>query len=965
MPNRVREILLVSSQYDAFVLEEDGPLTERLFTGYSELNLSSAPRITHVSTAFDALSLLDQQRYDLVITVVRVEDSDAADLSARVKDRHPDVPVALLIFDDADLQHFEGGEPPETIERTFLWTGGADTLLAAIKLIEDLRNVEHDTQLAGVQVILVVEDNIRAYSTFLALLYPELMTHSQSLIQEGYNDLQRLLRMRARPKILLANDLEEARVWLRWFGDRLMALISDVRFPVAGQEQEDAGFELAVEAREKAIDLPVLFLSAEENVRERARELDAWCVRKGSKAFAPRVRRFLTEALGFGDFVFRLPDGTEVGRARNVYEMEQQMKTVPIESVGHHAARHDFSVWLRARSMFDLANEIRPKTVDDFDHADEIRKYMVDVLQRARDNEQEGTITDVIAPPTGSENRFVRVGRGSMGGKGRGIAFVNSLIVRHGLLRYFEGLKIRIPKTVVLGTDAFERFVDKSSDLLDYEDDDPELERWLKADFDSDLERDLDAACRALKGPLAVRSSSVQEDSRFQPFAGVYATYMLPNNHPHPHIRQQELLRAIKAVYASMYSREARQYLAGTPHVVEDQRMAVVVQQVVGQRFGRRFYPLLSGVAQSRNYYPLDAQRSEEGVAVVVLGLGEMVVRGGTGLRFSPGSPRVLPQFPDDRAFLRLSQTQFYAVDLTDPEVDLGAGHTASLRLCNLEDAEEDGTLQAIGSVYSTADNVIRDSFNVAGPRVVTFNNVLRWNEFPLAEALQTLLELLRDAMGGEVEIEFAVDSQGWDDREPRLYVLQLRPMPPYDHSPLRVDLDHVDPVRLLVETHRALGHGVVEDIRDVVYVHRRDLDAKRTRAAALQIREVTRMLHEEDRRYLLVGPGRWGTSDPALGVPVTWQDIGGAKVIVETAISGRHVEPSQGSHFFHNLTARRMGYLTVEEGAGARLDQEWLDGLPAAQETELVRHVQTELPFVVQMDGLEGHAVVLKPSRR
>jgi len=677
MPFRVREILLISSDYDAFVLEEDGSLSDRLFYEYSELSISWAPRFTHVNDPREALELLGRRRFDMVITVPRIGEVDAAELGRRIHAIEPGLPVVLLVFDEGDLQLI-GDRPPE-IDRVMQWTGSAGVLIAAIKLTEDQKNLEHDTRSAGVRVILVVEDRPRAYSSFLGLLYPELLKQSGSLIAEGLNDFHRLMRMRARPKIALATTFDEGVRLYEQNRDFVCALMSDVRIPRGGVIDPDGGVALARLVREDNPDMPILFQSAERAAASQARELGAWFVDKHVHEFQHQVRQFLTEALGFGDFVFRLPDRTEVARVRDVYEMEQALAWVPAESISFHAAKNHFSTWLRARSMFQLAELIRPRTVAEFASVDGLRQEIIRVLNEARQLEQEGIITDLAARHTGPENRFVRVGRGSIGGKGRGIGFLGALIVGEGLLHRHAELQIRIPKTVVLGTDAFDQFIDQLDprELTELGDADV-LGRVLAAPFSSAVRADLLKGWGVLKGPLAVRSSSLHEDSRFQPFAGVYATYMLPNDHPDPEQRFEQLLLAIKGVYASIYSTRAKTYQAGTP---DDgaQKMAVVIQQVVGRRFGSRFYPALSGLAQSYNYYPVGGQRAEEGVAFIALGLGHTVVGGGVALRFCPAAPGVLPQFPRARDFLGGTQTSFFALDLSRSEIDLGRGPEGSL----------------------------------------------------------------------------------------------------------------------------------------------------------------------------------------------------------------------------------------------------------------------------------------------
>ena len=972
MPYRVHEALLLSSEYDAFILEEDGPLTDRVFSQYSELNLSQVPRITHVTTARAAMVLLDERRFDLVITVVRVEDTDADRFSAEVKAKYPRMPVVLVIFDEGDLRLFPNSQPPPTVDRVFLWTGDATILIAAIKLIEDQRNAHHDTKSSGVQVIVVVEDGLRAYSTFLGLLYRELLLQSQSLISEGVNELHRLLRMRARPKILLANCFEDGLALVREFSDHVLALVTDVRFPRDGVEDPEAGLALARIVRAELPDLPMLVQSSEADNKEAASEL-ATFVDKRSPTFPVQVRGFLKESLGFGDFVFRLPNRSEVARARDLYEMEEVLKWVDAKSIAFHGRHNHFSIWLKARSKFDLAAQVRKADVDEFASLEAVRSYLIRVLAESRLEEQEGIITDFSPLQTGPDNRFVRLGKGSIGGKGRGIAFVNGLIAKYGLLSKFDGLEIRIPKTVVIGTDEYDLFMtDHDAGELQALPTDADVTRkFLEDTLPPALVRDLWTAFQALNGPLAVRSSSLLEDSRFLPFAGVYATFMLANDHPDPMVRFNELSRAVMAVYGSTFWRDARAYVARTPHVLDEEKMAVVIQQVVGQRHGDRFYPHASGVAQSYNFYALGGQKPSDGMAEIALGLGEMVVGGGAAVQFSPGAPGVLPQYSSASAYMRLSQSNFFAIDMSKTLVDFFAGPRAFLDLHPLAAAEEDGTLAIAGSVFDAVDDQIRDNLQHPGPRVVTFNNLLKWNAVPLAEALAMLLGMLRDAMGSEIEVEFALDMGDWGKhpargqhrREPRLYILQVRPMAALGNREITIDLDSLPEERVVCRTHRALGEGLIDDIRDIVFVETPDPTSKEARAIATDVGTINDALVAEDRGYMLIGPGRWGTSDPDLGIPVDWCQIAGARVIVETDMGDRHVDPSQGTHFFQNVVALRIGYLTVTASQDGLLDRAWLEAQPIHRSRGEVHHVRLSAPLEVHVDGIRGAAAVLRPA--
>ena len=976
MPHRVREVLLVSSQYDAFILEEDGQLTARIFMEYSNLDLSQAPRITHATSVSQAMELLRERHFDLVLTMPHMRDLDVQAFARQVKMLYR-VPVVVFAFSEAELSATDYDLSTGDIDQVFVWTGDTRILVAAIKTIEDKLNVDHDIRTSGVRVIIVVEDSVSRYSSFLSLFYAELLQQASSLIAEGLNDLHKRLRMRARPRILLATNFEQAIEFYRKYQRYVFAVISDVRYPRNGEEDPEAGFDLARIIHADDPDVPILLQSAEEGLAERARELGVSYAQKNSTQLARQIRSFLKEGLGFGDFVFRLPDRTEVGRARDVYEMERVLPHIPVESIEYHAARNHFSLWLMARSMLRLAERLRPRRVDEFDDVADMRTHLVNVLREARRQERQGAITDFSAQQDETDTPFVRIGKGSIGGKGRGIAFVNAQILRHGLEERFPGLEVRIPRTVAVGTDEFDRFVAENNleEMRTCPDDAVIIGRFLEGRLSEELLRDLKMACLwEMKGPLAVRSSSLLEDSQLHPFAGIYATFMLPNNHPDPSVRLRELCRAVKAVYASTYCQEARSY-AENSFPVDDEKMGVVIQECVGQRYGERFYPHFSGVTLSYNFYPFGAQRAEEGIVALALGLGQTVVSGGNMLQFSPSTPQILPQFPTARHHLMHSQTHFYAVDLTRTTVDFYGGNEGSLQRFDLAAAERDGTLAAVGSVYRRDDDTIRDSLREPGPRVVTFNNVLKWESIPLAEALSVLLEVMAAGLGQPVELEFAVDMGDWGRLDiprqervaPRLHVLQLRPQSTRTGSTVVIP-EGLPQQHILCTTELALGHGVIDDIEDILYVKEGAAEQLATPKIAMEVGELSQGLVNARRPYMLVGPGRWGSADPHLGIPVQWAQISGSRVIVETPFAGRSVEPSQGSHFFHNITSRSVAYLTVAEIPAMEksppyFDAAWLDQQPLVRETSAVRHVRCEGPLRVYVDGHRGRGVVLKPG--
>jgi len=978
MPHRVREILLVSSAYDAFILEEDGPLTERLFATYSEMNLSWSPRITHVTTLLAAVSLLDKRRFDLVIAMPRLEDVDVNTLGREIKKKDPQLPVILLVFSEADLRQFPDGMDRTAIDRVFVWTGDARILIAINKLIEDDKNLPYDTEIVGVPVILFVEDSPHHASTFLAELYTVLMLQSQSLAAEGVNNIHKLLRMRTRPKIIHARSFEEATGWLDRLGDQVFALISDMRFPRAGKLDPEAGFALIAAARVSRPELPVLLQSAEYEVVARAAERGLACVDKNNPQFLRELRGFVTESLGFGDFVFRLPDRTEVARARDMYEMEHVLRYVPTESLGYHASRNHFSIWFTARGMFDVARWVRPKAVTDFASVEAMRTYLTTTLAQARAIEQEGIITDFGSRAKNPTGILIRIGEGSIGGKARGIAFANYQLVGSGLADRFPELTVRIPRTVVIGVDEFEHFVEHNNLtplVREGVDDKTMLERFLAGHLSETFLHDLRVMLQDLKGPLAVRSSSLLEDLHFQPFSGVYATYMLPNNHVDPEIRFQELCQAIKAVYASTWCENARTYISSTLFRPEEEKMGVVIQEMVGQDHDGHFYPHFSGVALSYNYYPIRGQSADDGTALVAVGLGHTIVLGGAALRFCPASPGVLPQFKTPLDMVGSAQKSFYALDTTRQTVDFLGGQEASLNLLDIGAAEKDGTLTPVASVYQVTDNSIREGLHLEGPRVVTFNNILKWESIPLARALVELLRHFKQSLGCAVEIEFAVDmggqatSPGRKAGVPILYVLQVRPLTTHFVTQ-EMEPHEFAAAAIMGQTNRSLGHGVLDNLEDIVYVKREALSHTPTQAIAREIGDINRRLQQEKRHYLLVGPGRWGSSDPRLGIPVEWKQISYARVIAETKLADREVDPSQGTHFFQNITSLGVGYLTFTgqnraESADSFIDADWLDGQPALFESEAVRHLRLPMPLHVYLDGRRGRATLLKPGSR
>jgi CheY-like chemotaxis protein len=980
MPYRIREVLLVSRPYDAFILEEDGLLTEQLYLEFLDIAQPSAPRFTHAATGAEALERMEHRRFDMVLSLTNLPDMEPNELAQAVKEKRPGRPVILLALDRKELQEMWGGLDLQALDGAFLWSGDPKILLAIIKYVEDRENVDHDIEHGDVRVIVILEDSPRYYSSFLAILYKELMMQSRSLYAEGVDEISRQLFIKSRPKILHAVSYEEGVELFERYRRNVMAAICDLRLPRGGELDDAAGLDFALHARSYDPELPVLLQSSFGLGARRAAAMGASFIDKASPTLLAEVREFLRQRLGFGDFVFRCSDGgEEVARARDLRELELALATVPEEAIVYHAAHNHFSIWLQARSEFEGAEKLRPRKVADFPDVAATRAHIIGLLRVIQRRASQGVVADYSRAHL-HENPFCRFGSGSLGGKARGLAFLHRRLAR-ALPRGLGGLELAIPQTVVLTTGNFDRFLDEN-DLRDFalhSHDDREIEeRFLEAPLPEDLREELAYLAAAFDGPLAARSSSLLEDSLHEGLAGIYTTVMVPNCDPDPETRLQDVCDAIRLVWASTFCRNARRFLESTGHLIEEEKMAVILQRVVGREHDGRFYPSFSGVALSRNHYPFGPQRPEEGVVHLALGLGRTIVEGGLSLRFSPAHPQVLPQLATPRAMLRSSQKGFFAVDM-DGERQGRVGEWDPVRWFDLEAAEADGTLAAVGSVLSAEDQQVRDDLSLPGPRVVTFNNLLKHRAIPLAEAVGSLLEVAREALGYEVELELACDlcdlgrrrrRRGGKRAPPRLYLLQVRPMADEVRSPEASGLAFRRRDSLCVSRH-SLGNGFYQGISDLVYVRRDTWEARHHRAIAREIGKLNERLRAEERPYVLIGPGRWGTADPWLGIPVEWSQISSVRVLVEASPDGYHVEPSQGAHFFQNMTSLGIGYLTVPPGAdGAAkgeelLDWEWLEAQEPAAETRFLRHLRFPEPLSIVLSGPESRGVIAKPGAR
>jgi hypothetical protein len=966
MKFRVREILLVSSFYDAFVLEEDGGLSEHIFSAYIDLNLRFIPRVTRVSSAEEALKTLREKSYDLVITMTRISDMNPGEFGKKVKALNPQMPVILLTYEWVEVELLIRLRKTGSIDKVFYWTGDTRILLAIIKYIEDLKNVDNDIRL-GVRVILLIEDSPRFHSIFLPILYTEVMTQTRLLISEGVNDLHRLLRMRARPKILMAETYEEGKKLYKKYKDNLLGVISDIRFPRKGEIDEEAGFRFARRVKREIPDLPFLLQSTNIKNREVAYENGLDFLYKRSENLLYELQRFMLSNFGFGDFVFKNAKGEEIARAKNLQEFEDLIQIIPKESILHHGGQNHISIWLRARTEFEAAERLRPKKISDFGSIDELRRFILTELQKIKTRNQLGVIADFGRTPLGTANSFVRLGSGSLGGKARSIAFLNALLRKAGLEKQFDNIEIKTPHTFVICSEVFEKFLLENklqAFAIEETNNNVIARKFLKARLPEKVTRDLQTLMEEITYPVAVRSSSILEDSQLLPFAGLYSTYMLPNNNPNFKKRLKQIYNAVKLVFASVFYKSPKEYVRNTNFRIEEEKMAVIIQQVVGQRYNNKVYPVISGTAQSYNYYPISHMEPEDGVVQLALGLGTLVVEGAQSYRFSPKYPEMNPPYSSAVEFLKNSQSYFYALDISNVDLKITNDEKFSLKQFDLAEAEQDGTLFFVGSTYSGEDDAIRDTLSINGPRVITFANMLKYNIFPLADILDEILKISRQAFGSHIEMEFAINIYKDKTRKPEFYLLQVRPMV-VGQEDVDVSMDDIQPGQVMCSSTHAMGNGVFNEIYDLVVVDPETFDTAKTRNIAEEVGGINNKLAEENRRYILLGFGRWGTSDSWLGIPVEWYQIANAQIVVEANLDGFHVDPSQGSHFFHNLTSLGLGYLHIKKPAPTDvefIDWDWLKSQKAFRQTGFVKHFRFATPLGVKINARNSRGVILKP---
>jgi hypothetical protein len=965
MARKVRDVLLVSTPYDAWIMEEDCRLSERIINEYRGLNLSNPPRITWVPTGEAALAALAGRKFDLVLTMLSLADIQSQGLGLAIKRIDPELPVVHLshqAYASEIAAHGLDFPKPPGIDRIFIWSGNTDLLVALIKSAEDRLNAPHDTASAGIRVILMVEDSPVYMSSLLPLLYKEVVTQTQAVLEEGLNEEHRLLTMRARPKILVAEDFEEAQRIYETYQPHILGVISDVRYPRAGRPDADAGVDFLARVKRERFDIPLLLTSSDPSNAARAAAIPAAFVHKLSPTLHEEVHAFFRDRLGFGDFVFRRPDGSEIGRAANMRSLEKMISEIPEDSFAHHCNRNDFSRWLYARTEITLANKVRPIRDTDFRDEESHRQYLVSIVHARRSRRQRGVVVNFEAGDFDRDTEFFKIGNGSLGGKARGLAFMANLLQRvTGIHKKFKQVRICIPQTLVITTEGFDAFVAENG-LKRYATNqaaDAEVaETFRKAAFPQPIVDDLRAYLARITYPLAVRSSSLLEDAKFRAYAGLYRTYMLPNDHPSLDVRLNKLIEAIKLVYASTYFQSPKAFSRRVGHRTEEEKMAVIVQQLVGEPGGGHFYPAISGVAQSYNYYPFAQMKPEEGIAAVALGLGKTVMEGEKALRFSPRYPQLLPQRSTVEDILDNAQRFFYSLKLGGSYKALGIDEDANLEKREVGDAAGDPAVRALCGYYLPGEGRIRETYDRAGHPVLTFSQVLKYDLFPLAPLLAEALAMGQDGIGSPVELEFSVNLRSAPGAASEFVFLQLRPMTAKSEL-TQVQITAPETAGAFCASSQSLGNGEKTDIADIVFVKPRDFDVRRTPEIAREIARMNAALAREGRRYLLIGPGRWGSADRWLGIPVGWADISAVAAMVETTAPELRADPSQGSHFFHNITTLDIAYCTVNPEKGDRLDWDWLASLPRAAESAFVARVRLAEPFVLKADGRSSRCVM------
>jgi CheY-like chemotaxis protein len=964
MNKRIYNVLFIASQYDMFILEDDGRVDEQIFNEYTSLNLRYPPRFTQVSTADQAMEELRANRYELIICMPNMDNHEIFAQAKIIKHKFPYIPIVLLTPFSKSVTRVLEREDVSGMDYVFSWLGNADLLLAIIKLIEDSMNVESDVKTVGVQTIMLVEDSVRFYSSALPLLYKYVLNESKEFSKEALNDHLRMMRMRGRPKILLARNYEEAVALYKKYGDNMLGVISDISFNREGKKDKLAGKVLGEWIRKKNKYIPIIYASSESENREYAVQVDAQFIDKNSKTFPQDFHKAVKDNLGFGDFIIIAPKSQEeIFRIKNLKELQLNIRQIPDDSLYYHLSRNHFSRFFYTRAMFPVAEMLKKIDVSAYAKMEDARELIYQAIVEYRRMKNTGVVAVFEKDRFDKYSNFARIGDGSLGGKGRGLAFIGHIVKTHVELNSHENFPVITPKTVVLCTDIFDEFMEANrlyEIALSNRSDEDVLKHFLAAKLPKRLVSDFLVFFDAISTPIAIRSSSMLEDSQYQPFAGIYSTYMIPYvSDKYEMVRL--LSNAVKAVYASVFYKDSKAYMTATQNLIDQEKMAIVLQEVVGGEYGNLFYPAVSGVARSINYYPIGNEKTEDGIVNMAMGLGKYIMDGYQGLRFSPLHPKNILQLGSLDTALRDTQTQFYALDLESMSKEFTIDDSFNLQKIRIQQAGANSPLRYVCSTYDPDDQIIRDGFYEGGRKVVSFANMLKHDTLPLAEMLDKVLKVGQQEMGRPVEIEFAVNIKSQQEAE--FFVLQIRPIVD-NKEVVNEDLENIDMSETVLYSRNALGNGICSDVCDVVYVKTKRFSAANNPAIAREIEKVNIRFSESDRNYVLVGPGRWGSSDPWLGIPVKWAHISQARVIVESGLENYRIEPSQGTHFFQNLTSFGVGYFTVNSYSqqDGFFDEEFLDLQPAVYETDFIRHVRFDQPMPIKISGKKKIGVVLKP---
>lgn len=967
MQKRIFNVLLIATPYDAFMMEDDGRVEEQIYFEYVRLNLSSPPRFVQVNDFDTAAQRLSEKQFDLIIAMPGIDISETFEKAKELKRSYPDIPYVVLTPFSREVSRRLENEDFSGVDYVFSWLGNVDLLLAIIKLIEDKKNAENDIIGVGVQLILLVEDSVRFYSSILPTLYKFLLRQSLIFSTEALNEHEQMLRMRGRPKVMLARNYEEAKELYDHFSKNMLGVITDVSFMKDGMKNSQAGVEFAKYLRENDPYLPIIVQSSEVQNRKTVENMKCTFLDKNSKKLPVDLGAAIMSDFGFGDFIIKNPaTGEEILRIRDLKELQNHIFDIPAESLLYHASYNDISRWLYSRAMFPIAEIIKAHRFRDINEAPAVRQLFFDLIVKYRKMKNRGVVAIFHRNRFDYYSNFARIGQGSLGGKGRGLAFIDNIIKHNPVCDDFEGVSISIPRSVVLCTDIFDEFMEHNAlypIALSDAPDEEILHRFLEAHLPERLVEDFYALFEVVDKPLAVRSSSLLEDSHYQPFAGIYSTYMIPQL-TDKHAMLEMLGNAIKSVYASVFFRDSKAYMTATRNVIDQEKMAVIIQEVIGKDWNGFYFPSFSGVGRSLNYYPINHEQPEDGVVEVAVGLGKYIVDGGLALRFSPRHPESVLQTSTIDLALRDTQTRLYALDTQNIDEKFSVDDGFNIKKVRVQNFADTGALKFTVSTYDVNDMTLREGEYGIGRRVVTFNNMLKYDAFPLAKVLEFMLSKGESAMGRPVEIEFAgmVDAKG--EMKGQIYWLQIRPIVDRREM-LDENIMECTDDKLLLKTFTALGHGMMDNLYSVVYIRPKNFSSLNNSEIAREIEKINSNFTAQERNYILVGPGRWGSSDTALGIPVKWAHISSAKLIVESALPGYRIEPSQGTHFFQNLTSFGVGYFTVDpsSGDGTVFDVAFLDSMPAEYESEMVRIVTFNKPLMVGINGKKGLGVVLKPD--